>query len=406
MLGSLLLLAQVAATPFRAAENHRPVRLWLGPSPVMSGSALQVYVAPDYDGYLLVLRVGTDGRVSVVFPADPTKNGFVARGSYELRGNNGQPAMILNEGRGTGLVLATLSERPYRFTEFSRSGRWDDALLHASYPGADGPGTLSDIAQRMVGDGWFNFDFAMYTVRTEAQRYAARPDPRATTPQTPPAPGEPMDQAQAPWCVGCTVVYESYYPAAEPVEPAYVESYIPPTGVYVSACDIWWGSCYSDRLFNDGRRTDRPPIKTEGICQIGIDCPPGTGKPAKALTMYRGTLTMSPVRKPAPAAPPPLPPPPDYDVAVRRAPGIGAAGLATSQRVVAGPKAATTASVARTSAPARQAAKTSTYAMTRAPKGTIAPRAVGSTGSTGAKLTARQSGTALRASKAMAPVKR
>ena len=404
------MLAQIAATPFRAAEAQRPVRLWLGASPVMSGSPLQVYVAPDYDGYLLVLRVGTDGRVNVVFPADPSKNGFVARGSYELRGNNGQPAMILNEGRGTGLVLAALSERPFRFTEFSRSGRWDESLLHASYAGADGPGTLSDIAQRMVGDGWFNFDFAMYTVRTEAQRYAARPDPRATTPQTPPAQGEPMDQAQAPWCSGCTVVYESYYAAAEPVvEPAYVESYVPPTGVYVSACDVWWGSCYSDRLFNDGQRRDRPVIKTQGVCQIGVDCPPGQGTPAKALTMYRGTLTMSPVRKPAPAAPAPLPPAPDYDVAVRRAPGIGAAGLATSHRVVAGPKAATTASVARTSAPIRQTAKTSTYAMTtRAPKA-FAPRAAGAaggTGSSGAKMTARQSGTALRASKAMAPVRR
>ena len=399
------MLAQVAATPFRAAEHHQPVRVWLGASPVMSGSPLQVYVAPDYDGYLLVLRVGTDGRVSVVFPADPSKNGLVARGSYELRGNNGQPAMIVNEGRGTGLVLAALSERPYRFTEFSRSGRWDDALLRASYPGADGPGTLSDIAQRMVGDGWFNFDFAMYTVRTEAQRYAARPDPRATTPQTPQAPAEPMDQAQAPWCSGCTVVYESYYPAAEPAEPVVIEHYVqPPSGVYVSACDVWWGSCYSDRVFNDGQRTDRPPIKTSGICQIGIDCPPGTGTPAKALTMYRGTLTMSPVRKPAPPAAPSLPPPPDYDAPVRRA-GIGAVGLAKSQRVMVGPKPATTAAVAQTSAPVRRA-KTTTYAMpVRSTKGTI-PRVGGSSGSKGSGMTARQSGTALRASKAMGVVRR
>lgn len=402
MLGSLLMLAQVAATPFRAAEDLRPVRVWLGASPVMSGSALQVYVAPAYDGYLLVLRVGTDGRVSVVFPADPSKNGFVARGSYELRGNGGQPAMILNEGRGTGLVLAALSERPFRFTEFARSGRWDDALLRASYAGADGPGTLSDIAQRMVGDGWYNSDFAMYTVRTEQPRYAARPDPQATTPQ---APSEPSDQAQAPWCAGCTVVYQTYVPAAEP-EPIVIERYVqPPSGVYVSACDIWWGSCYSDRLFNDGRRTDRPPIKTSGICQIGIDCPPGTGTPAKALTMYRGTLTMSPVRKPAPPAAPSLPPPPDYDVAVRR-PGIGAAGLAKSQRVMVAPKPATTAAVAHTSAPVRRAGKTTTYAMpVRSTKGTI-PRVGGSSSSKGTGMTARQSGTALRASKAMAPVRR
>ncbi len=388
---------------------------------------MPVYVAAASDGYLLVLRVATDGRVAVVFPADPKTNGFVTRGSYELRGNAGQPALIVNEGRGTGLVLAALSETPFRFTEFSSMGRWDGALLVASHPGADGPGTLTDIAQRMLGDGWFNSDFALYTVRSprsEAQVQAQRLNQQAPDLQDPrpDARGQSGDgiPADIATCNGCTIVYQTVSPAPlleqTPVEQAMVE----PVVIYPSACDVWSGNCYSPGLFyssntynrhNDYDRRKyaefakydhrRPPRKTEGICSIGIDCPRGAGRPAKAIAMRQGTLTLSPVARPLPAAPQT---PPGY--VVQRAARTGT--VASPRMVVMGKP----TPVARQGATIVRGARASAITMPVGVKSGVTPRA-GSAGgairkagaaggrAAGAAMTGRQMGTAMRASKAM-----
>jgi len=407
MFAEALLLVQVVAVPFRSATEQRPVRLWLGASPVTTGAAMPVYVAAASDGYLLVLRVATDGRVAVVFPADPKTNGFVTRGSYELRGNAGQPALIVNEGRGTGLVLAALSETPFRFTEFSRTGRWDGALLVASHPEADGPGTLTDIAQRMLGDGWFNSDFAMYTVRSpqseariQQQRQAIPEVGSAAVPTTP-------DIAT---CTGCTIVYQTVSPAPlleqTPVEQATVE----PVVIYPSACDVYSGSCYyaaqgyfsstQYRRHNDYDRRkyaefakndhSRPPRKTEGICTIGVDCPRGAGKPAMVIPPQQGRMTLSPIRRPTPVEPAT---PPGYAVQ-----GVARTATAGTQRVVALAK----------PTPVRRGAASAiivpvgikTGVTPRRPVGG-AMRGAGGAGAAAGAMTARQMGTAMRASKAM-----
>ena len=410
MFAEALLLVQVVAVPFRSATDQRPVRLWLGASPVSTGSAVPVYVAAASDGYLLVLRVATDGRVAVVFPADPKTNGFVTRGSYELRGTAGLPALIVNEGSGTGLVLAALSETPFRFTEFSRTGRWDGALLVASHPEADGPGTLTDIAQRMLGDGWFNSDFALYTVRSP--QTAARIQQRQAIPEV-----GSSDVATTPdiaTCTGCTIVYQTVSPAPlleqTPVEQAMVE----PVAIYPSACDVYSGNCayytpgyfvssgqfnrhndYDRRKYAEFAKIDhrRPPVKTEGICTIGIDCPRGAGKPAKVIPSQQGRMTLSPVRRPTPVEPAT---PPRY---------VATAG---TQRVVALAK---PTPVAAQGAPiVRRGAAASTIMVPVGIKTGVMPRrtvggamrSAAPAGAAAGAMTSRQMGTAMRASKALA----
>lgn len=320
MPATLLLLAQVIAAPIQAASDDRPVRLWLGPSPVTQGAAIPVYVAAARDGYLLVLRVATDGRVTVVFPADPKSNGFVARGAYTLRAPGGQPALVVNERSGTGLVLAALAQTPFRFGEFTRAGRFDAGLLVASYPGADGPGTLTDIAQRMLGDGWFNSDFALYTVRSAATAAAlARRQAQAESAsdlQDPRADARGQNGEGTP-----VIVFQTVSP--EPVlEQTVVErTIVEPVLIIASVCEPGTGGCHPSGFHR--RRHDRrePPVKTSGVCQIGSDCPPGVGAPAKVLA-----LGMSPIRRPqAPVTPPvpqqpaiPVPPPAQVERLVTR----------------------------------------------------------------------------------------
>lgn len=372
------LLAQVVAAPIHTATDERPVRLWLGSSPVAPGETVPVYVATASSGYLLVLRVATDGRVDVVFPDDPAADGYVGRGAYELRARGNRPALVANEPRGTGLVLAALSATPFRFGEFARAGRWDRGLLVASYPGADGPGTLSDIAQRMVGDGWFNSDFALYTVRT---RGSALQEPRAVARgQNDDAPPVTADIAV---CNGCTIVYQTVSPAPILEQTVIERTIVEPIVIFASQCDPFVGGCHQRRH----RRDDAPPVKTEGICQIGIDCPPGAVGQGKAITQRRASLSLSPIgRSPIPA---PQPAPPEMTVPVPVA--------AASQRIVFVTKAAPAASVTN-AAPARRVSSNpppAAAAVSPQQGRTVAmPRASGGMG-----MSARQAGTALRAAR-------
>lgn len=280
MLLALAFFAQIVAAPIPTAADEGPLRLWLGPSPVAPGEVVPVYVAAASAGYLLVLRVATDGRVDVVFPADPGANGHIGRGTYQLRAPGNRPALVAREPRGTGLVLAALSGTPFRFAEFSQAGRWDRDLLVASHPGADGPGTLTDIAQRMLGDSRFNHDFALYTVRAGPPRSAGQSD--AARPTTPPA------APSIGLCNGCTIVYQTVSPAPV-LEPAVIQRTIVEPAesfrvvIVTSPCEPFVGGCHGTH-----DRSDAPRVKTAGICQTGIDCPAGVGGPAKALALPAG----------------------------------------------------------------------------------------------------------------------
>jgi hypothetical protein len=302
MMVPLALILQAVALP--APVEERPVRVWLGPSPVTRGEVMPVYVAAASAGYLLVLRARSDGKVEIVFPADPRSDGAIKRGAYELRGVGGKPAVVVNEPNGTGLMLAALSPTPFRVDEFLRGGAWHGGALIASWPGADGVGTLTDIVQRMLGDGWFNYDMAIYTV---GQRRERRPLV-AATPVASAAPA-PADVSV---CTDCTIVYQS-----APPEPVVVETFVERT--------------FSEPLVllprqrRPHHRRDAPKVKTEGICSIGIDCPEGIGQ-GKAISMRRPSLVMTrnyrpraPVASPLAGgtvvtsnvivAPPPPPPP-------------------------------------------------------------------------------------------------
>jgi len=155
----LLLLAQTPTGP------ERPVRVWLGSSsPLVRGAPVRVYVQTREDGYLVVLRARTDGRIEVLFPADPTAEPFVRAGTYEIRRATDGEAFVVLEPDGTGMVLAALSPGSLRVDEFARQADWNPDALAPSWPGADREGALTDVVQRMAGDGYFNYDFVTYTV--------------------------------------------------------------------------------------------------------------------------------------------------------------------------------------------------------------------------------------------------
>jgi len=196
---ALLLQSQVAPTP--VAAPARVVRVWLGsPSPLARGAAVRVYVEAGQDGNLIVLHRRTDGRIEVLFPKNPDTDPFVRAGTYEIRGGEDRAAWVVAEPDGTGMVLAALSPDPLRFDEFVRAAAWDSTALVPTWSDVDATGSMSDIVQRMLGDGYFNYDLVTYSVAPAV--YAQQdvtPQPDSTT--------QPAPAYDAyPTCIDCTFI--------------------------------------------------------------------------------------------------------------------------------------------------------------------------------------------------------
>jgi hypothetical protein len=145
------------------APAAQPVRLTLDPSTIAPGEAMHVFVEVATAGHLLVLRVASDGRIEVVFPATPSEGTFVSAGSYEIQPSGRTSAFVADEHAGGGVVLAALALMPFEIGEFVRDNAWDARAL-ASGTGSDGTGRLLDVVQRMLGPEYFHYDVVSYTV--------------------------------------------------------------------------------------------------------------------------------------------------------------------------------------------------------------------------------------------------
>ncbi|OLC70510.1 MAG: hypothetical protein AUH78_20925 [Gemmatimonadetes bacterium 13_1_40CM_4_69_8] len=243
-----------------------PVHVWLdAPSPLARGAAVRVYVQVAIDGNLVVLQRRTDGRIGVLFPSSPAGAPFVRAGTYEIRGPSDRPAFVVAEPDGQGMILAALATDPVRFNEFVRETDWNPDALVPSWGGADGEGALTDIVQRMLGDGTFNYDLVTYTVAPAVyaeQESAAGYAPYST-------------------CVGCTFIGTEVVVAAPFV-----------------GCDDFFGVCFGLPRFE--RRLERRQLAAERPLHVlALNSRPGAGPVAVART--REVLNAG--RMPGPAPP-------------------------------------------------------------------------------------------------------
>jgi len=190
----------------------RPVRVWLGTTgSLVRGQSVQIFVQAAQDGDLIVLHRRTDGRIEVLFPSNPAADPFVRSGTYEIRGGGNRSAWVVSEPDGSGMVLAALSVDRLRFDEFVHEASWNSNALIPSWNDPNAEGALSDIVQRMLGDGAFNYDLVTYTVAPPI--YAQQPGP-GPTPEADTLPGEALQQqpdtmpnyGSYPVCLNCTFI--------------------------------------------------------------------------------------------------------------------------------------------------------------------------------------------------------
>jgi hypothetical protein len=192
------LLLQAVAPSATPSPETKAIRVWLDATALTRGASVRVYVQAAEDGNLVVLHRRTDGRIEVLFPNTPTADPSVRAGTYEIRGTNDRPGWVVKEPDGTGMVLAALSPDPLRVDEFVREAAWSPDALVSTWSGADGEGAMSDVVQRMLGDGYFHYDLVTYTVAPPiyAQQYVPPQDTAPSYASYPPYPP----------CLNCTFI--------------------------------------------------------------------------------------------------------------------------------------------------------------------------------------------------------
>jgi len=238
----ILPLIAVLFQAVSAEPGERPVQLQLGTSgPIAPGERVRVFVQTAVDGYLIVLRSRTDRRIEVLFPAAPTEDAFVPAGGYEVRGPDAGAAFAALEPPGTGLVIAALSPTRFRPDEFMHRAAWNPAALVASWSEADAEGALTDIVQRLLGDGYFSYDIVAYTVAT-----------RPVMPQAPVAGTLGFDQCSGGGCAVASVTV----------------LIVPP----VLVCDPFTGLCQDLAFFPREHRLPRPIV--DPACAGPFACRP------------------------------------------------------------------------------------------------------------------------------------
>src|SRR5437867_4323288 len=206
ILSLVALLVQAPAPVAAIPADERPVRVWIdAPSPLFRGLPIRVYVRTATSGNLIVLHRRTDGRIEPLFPASPNAAAWVHAGQYEIRSPGDRPAFVLAEPDGGGMILAALTSGPIWFDEFAHDASWNPGALVASWDGADAEGTLTDIVQRMLGDGAFNYDILSYIVRPAV--YAQRPQSGPSPQGQDTVAYAPQQEIQPPQtCIDCTFI--------------------------------------------------------------------------------------------------------------------------------------------------------------------------------------------------------
>ncbi len=168
MLNAIWLLstvtAQAASLSIRPAYvDYRPrVEAWTdrGDSPYASGQWVRVHFRADRDAFVTILRVDTDGRVRVLFPREPWEDSFVRGGrDYEVQGGSGRDAFYIGDYPGVGYVFAVASADPFVYDGIQRDEHWDYRLIADGRVRGDPYVALTDLAQRIVPDGYSDWDY-------------------------------------------------------------------------------------------------------------------------------------------------------------------------------------------------------------------------------------------------------
>ncbi len=138
------------------------------------GDNAKLRIRTANDGYLVVLRATTEGRIRILFPLDPGSDNFVRGGkTYEVKGRGGRETFSVDDRDGSGTVYAAVSTDPFRFDDFIRGDHWDYRAF-GDYPvSGDAESAFGDILEKMSGGSRYQYDLLTYHVGAANYSYGS-----------------------------------------------------------------------------------------------------------------------------------------------------------------------------------------------------------------------------------------
>jgi hypothetical protein len=131
-----------------------------GEDPYASGQGVRVHFRAEQDAYVTIIRIDTDGRVRVLFPREPWEDNFV-RGArdYEVQGRSYRDAFYIDDYPGVGYIFAIAAADRFAYDELERNDHWDYRVIANGRVHGDPYVAVTDLAQRMVPDGYSAWDY-------------------------------------------------------------------------------------------------------------------------------------------------------------------------------------------------------------------------------------------------------
>src|SRR5213596_3598426 len=145
-----------------SVESRPRVEVWTdrGDSPYTSGQGVRTHFRADRDAFVTILRVDTDGRVRVLFPREPWEDNFARGGrDYEVQGGDDRDAFYIDDYPGVGYLFAVASADPFVYDGIQSRDHWDYRLIADGRVRGDPYVALTDLAQRIVPDGYSDWDY-------------------------------------------------------------------------------------------------------------------------------------------------------------------------------------------------------------------------------------------------------
>jgi len=144
-----------------SVESRPRVEVWTdrGDSPYTSGQGVRTHFRADRDAFVTILRVDTDGRVRVLFPR--AVGGQLRPRWSRLRGagRRRRDAFYIDDYPGVGYLFAVASADPFVYDGIQSRDHWDYRLIADGRVRGDPYVALTDLAQRIVPDGYSDWDY-------------------------------------------------------------------------------------------------------------------------------------------------------------------------------------------------------------------------------------------------------
>ena len=166
LLGLTVLPAPAARTFYRPR-----VELWTnrGDAAVYTrGERVRVFFKLDRDAFVTVFRVDTDGRVRVLFPREPWDDNFARGGrEFEVEGRSSDDAFSIDDYPGVGYLFAVAAADAFTYGAIESGDHWDYRVIADGRVRGDPYVALTDLAQRIVPDGYTDWDYDVISYNVE-----------------------------------------------------------------------------------------------------------------------------------------------------------------------------------------------------------------------------------------------